>query len=71
MRGNAGVRIERADELRAALATQGLLTEEARLAIDGLEAASTDGGFFPATLRGDGIYFLGQKQVDLPLEDYF
>ncbi|MEL6568746.1 MAG: DUF2125 domain-containing protein [Pseudomonadota bacterium] len=71
LRGNAGVRIDRADELRAALATQGLLTDEARLAIDGLEAASTDGGFFPATLRGDGIYFLGQKQVDLPLEDYF
>ncbi|MEM1150867.1 MAG: DUF2125 domain-containing protein [Pseudomonadota bacterium] len=69
LRGNAGVRIERADELRAALAAEGLLTDETRLAIDGLEAASADGGFFPATLRGDGIYFLGQKQIDFPLED--
>lgn len=71
LRGNAGVRIERAEELRAALAAQGLLNEEARLAIDGLEAASANGGFFPATLRGDGVYFLGRKQFDLPLEDVF
>ncbi|MEL6663190.1 MAG: DUF2125 domain-containing protein [Pseudomonadota bacterium] len=69
LRGAASVRIERADELRAALATQGLLTDETRQAIDALEAASTDGGFFTTSLRGDGVYFLGNKIADLPLED--
>jgi len=69
LRGSVGVRIERADELRSALAAQGRLTDDVRQAIDGLEAASANGGFFMTTLRGDGVYFLGNKLFDLPLED--
>jgi len=35
----------------------------------GRGAASANGGFFMTTLRGDGVYFLGNKLFDLPLED--
>ncbi|MEM9739420.1 MAG: DUF2125 domain-containing protein [Pseudomonadota bacterium] len=70
LKGTAALRIERADDLRAALASQGLLNDDTRLAIDLLERASVNGGFFTVSLRGDGVYFLGQKQIDFPLEDY-
>ncbi|MEM1105138.1 MAG: DUF2125 domain-containing protein [Pseudomonadota bacterium] len=70
VRGTAGIRIDRAEALRGAIAGTNLDTEEAQQALTALEAASQDGGFFSVSLRGDGIYFLGRKQVDLPIGAY-
>lgn len=67
--GSAGLRIEEAEALRAALLAQGQLTDDLRQSIDALETASANGGFFTVSIRGDGLYFLGNRMVELPLEE--
>lgn len=69
LRGSVSVRIERADELRNALRASGQLTDDVATAIDALEGASANGGFLMVTVRGDGLYFLGNQIAPLPLED--
>ncbi|MCI4645449.1 MAG: DUF2125 domain-containing protein [Hyphomonadaceae bacterium] len=68
--GSIGVRIEKADELRAALRADGQMTEELGIYIDALEAASANGGFLPLPIRNDGIYFLGNRVAEIPFDDY-
>ncbi len=64
-KGSVRVRLERADELKAAMATAGLLTEDVRLGIDAL-ALMTQGpqGAAPFVLRDGGLYFSGQRLSD-------
>ena len=68
--GNIGIRIDRADELRAALETEGLMTDELRTYISAIEAPSADGGFLLLPIRGDGIYFFGGRIAEIPFDDY-
>lgn len=65
--GQVGLRIEQAEELRAALAAAGRLDDQTRQAIDAIEAASANGGFLILSVRADGLYFLGNRVVELPL----
>lgn len=68
--GSIGIRIEKADDLRAALEAEGLMTDELRAYIGALEAASANDGFLPLPIRGDGIYFLGNRVAAIPFDEY-
>lgn len=69
LRGTLGVRIDRAEELRDALRASGQLTDEIDAAITMLDAASAENGFLPLSIRGDGLYALGNQIAPLALED--
>ena len=68
--GSIGIRIEQADELRAALEAAGLMTDELRAYIGALEGASANGGFLPLPIREDGIYFLGNRVAAIPFDEF-
>ena len=67
IRGQVGLRIEQAEQLRTALDEAGRLDDETRQAIDALEAASANGGFLILTIREDGLYFLGNRIAELQI----
>ncbi|MEM0984985.1 MAG: DUF2125 domain-containing protein [Pseudomonadota bacterium] len=67
LKGSVGVRIEKADALREALAEAGRLNEQTDMAIQALEAASTDGRFLELSVRDDGLYMLGNQVIPLDL----
>lgn len=65
--GTLGLRIDNADALREALQAAGLMDDQVRSAIDGLELASRDGGFLIVNVREDGLYVFNNQIVELPL----
>ncbi|MEO0465382.1 MAG: DUF2125 domain-containing protein [Pseudomonadota bacterium] len=68
--GNVGVRIDGADAVRAAFQNPdgSASNPDAVQAINALEAASANGGFLTMTIRGDGLYFLGNRIVPADIE---
>lgn len=66
--GQLGLRLDNADALRDALATAGRLDEATDTAIRAVQAASADGRFLDLSVRGDGLYLLGNQVVALDLK---
>ena len=60
--GSFGVRIDNADELRAAMEASGQLTNEQAAAVTMLEGASQEGGFLTFTVRDNDV-LLGPLKV--------
>ncbi len=61
--GQLGLRIEKAEELKAALSAAGRLDSDTKNAIDAVAAASRNGSFLELSVREDGLYFLGNNIV--------
>jgi hypothetical protein len=66
--GALSLRLDRADALKSALEAADRLDAETRQAIDMLAMGSRDGKFVELSVRGDGLYFLGNRVVPADIE---
>jgi len=62
--GDIGVRLDGADVVREAFPDQ----PHALQAIEAIESASANSGFLILTIRGDGLYFLGNRVIPADIE---